>query len=87
MAPVNARPVGIEARTLVDVLRARVQAGDRVLLLQTDALEYIAAFCGCLYAGVIAVPAYPPRLRNPEPGTRGSAGQVTSITATPGCTA
>jgi len=24
-------------------------------------LDYIAAFFGCLYAGAIAVPAYPPR--------------------------
>ncbi len=24
-------------------------------------LDYIAAFFGCLYAGVIAVPAYPPQ--------------------------
>jgi acyl-CoA synthetase (AMP-forming)/AMP-acid ligase II len=24
-------------------------------------LEFIAAFFGCLYAGVVAVPAYPPR--------------------------
>ncbi len=32
-----------------------------VLLLYPPGLEYIAAFFGCLYAGVIAVPAYPPR--------------------------
>jgi len=33
-----------------------------VLLLFAPGLEYIAAFFGCLYAGAVAVPAYPPRL-------------------------
>lgn len=32
-----------------------------VLLLYPAGLDYIAAFLGCLYAGAIAVPAYPPR--------------------------
>jgi natural product biosynthesis luciferase-like monooxygenase protein/FkbM family methyltransferase len=31
-----------------------------VLLLYPPGLEYIAAFFGCLYAGAIAVPVYPP---------------------------
>jgi acyl-CoA synthetase (AMP-forming)/AMP-acid ligase II len=34
--------------------------GERALLLYAPGLEYIAAFFGCLYAGVTAVPAYPP---------------------------
>ncbi len=34
--------------------------GDRAVLLYPPGLEYIAGFFGCLYAGVIAVPAYPP---------------------------
>ncbi|HYD81465.1 MAG TPA: amino acid adenylation domain-containing protein, partial [Paucimonas sp.] len=34
--------------------------GDRVLLVYPPSLEYIAAFYGCMYAGVIAVPALPP---------------------------
>ncbi|KAM3115388.1 beta-ketoacyl synthase N-terminal-like domain-containing protein [Phormidesmis sp. 146-33] len=32
-----------------------------VLLLYPPGIDYIAAFFGCLYAGAIAVPAYPPR--------------------------
>ncbi|MFZ4641101.1 MAG: AMP-binding protein [Nodosilinea sp.] len=32
-----------------------------VLLLYSPGLSYITAFFGCLYAGAIAVPAYPPR--------------------------
>jgi acyl-CoA synthetase (AMP-forming)/AMP-acid ligase II len=35
--------------------------GERVLLLYPSGLDYITAFFGCLYAGAIAVPAYPPR--------------------------
>jgi amino acid adenylation domain-containing protein len=33
-----------------------------VLLLYPPGLDYIAAFFGCLYAGAVAVPAYPPRV-------------------------
>jgi acyl transferase domain-containing protein/acyl-CoA synthetase (AMP-forming)/AMP-acid ligase II len=35
--------------------------GERALLLYHSGLEFITAFFGCLYAGVIAVPIYPPR--------------------------
>lgn len=35
--------------------------GERALLLYPPGLDFICAFFGCLYAGVIAVPAYPPR--------------------------
>lgn len=36
-------------------------SGERALLLYPSGFDYIAAFFGCLYAGVVAVPAYPPR--------------------------
>src|SRR5262249_25627437 len=36
-------------------------AGERVLLLHQSSLDYMAGFFGCLCAGAIAVPAYPPR--------------------------
>ena len=35
--------------------------GERALLLYPAGLDFVAAFFGCLYAGVVAVPAYPPR--------------------------
>ena len=35
--------------------------GERALLLYPPGLEFITAFLGCLYAGIIAVPVYPPR--------------------------
>lgn len=46
-------------------IAARLQSlgarGDRAILLYPPGLDYIAAFFGCLYAGVVAVPAYPPQ--------------------------
>lgn len=41
--------------------RLETAAGSRALLLYPHGIEFITAFFGCLYAGVIAVPAYPPR--------------------------
>jgi len=52
------------------IIGARLQAlranGERVLLLYPNGLEYIAAFFGCLYAGAIAVPTYPPKTNRPD---------------------
>jgi len=50
-----------KARAIGAWLQLRVAPGDRVLLLYPPGLDYVAAFFGCLYAGAIAVPAYPPR--------------------------
>ena len=41
-------------------LQSLTSPGDRVLLLFSAGLDFIAAFFGCLYAGVVAVPAAPP---------------------------
>ncbi|WP_345025781.1 AMP-binding protein, partial [Streptomyces sedi] len=49
------------ARDIAAALRTTAKPGDRALILQPPGLEYVAAFLGCLYAGLIAVPAYPPR--------------------------
>ena len=58
----------LQARSLASHLQSLVSPGDvydglrlRALLLYPPGLEFISAFFGCLYAGVIAVPAYPPR--------------------------
>jgi acyl-CoA synthetase (AMP-forming)/AMP-acid ligase II len=50
-----------KARAIGAFLQSSQAAGERALLLYPPGLDYIAAFFGCLYAGVIAVPAYPPR--------------------------
>ncbi|MCW5312701.1 AMP-binding protein [Nostoc sp. KVJ3] len=41
--------------------------GERALLLYPPGLDYLTAFFGCLYAGVVAVPAYPPRNQRKTP--------------------
>jgi acetylornithine/succinyldiaminopimelate/putrescine aminotransferase/acyl-CoA synthetase (AMP-forming)/AMP-acid ligase II/predicted amino acid dehydrogenase/acyl carrier protein len=38
--------------------------GERALLLYPSGTEYIAAFYGCLSAGSVAVPGYPPRVNH-----------------------
>ncbi|HEU4506949.1 MAG TPA: amino acid adenylation domain-containing protein [Pyrinomonadaceae bacterium] len=50
------------ARAIAASLQAAGAKGERVLLLYPPGLEYIAAFFGCLYAGAVAVPVYPPRM-------------------------
>jgi amino acid adenylation domain-containing protein len=51
----------LRARAIAARLQSRGSAGDRALLMYPAGLEYVAAFFGCLYAGMIAVPIYPPR--------------------------
>ncbi|HSF41305.1 MAG TPA: non-ribosomal peptide synthase/polyketide synthase [Thermoanaerobaculia bacterium] len=51
----------LRARTIAVALRRSCTSGDRALLLYPPGLDFVAAFFGCLYAGVVAVPAYPPR--------------------------
>ena len=49
------------AAALAASLAESVPPGERALLLYPPGLDFIVAFFGCLYAGVVAVPAYPPR--------------------------
>ncbi|UVT14316.1 MAG: amino acid adenylation domain-containing protein [Nitrospira sp.] len=48
------------ARAIAAWLQSLGAQGERAILLYPPGLDYIAAFFGCLYAGVVAVPAYPP---------------------------
>ena len=50
-----------KATAIAAVLQSHNATGERALLLYQPGLEFITAFLGCLYAGVVAVPAYPPR--------------------------
>lgn len=54
------REIDARARAIAAALQADNIQG-RALLLYQPGLEFITAFLGCLYAGVVAVPAYPPR--------------------------
>jgi acyl-CoA synthetase (AMP-forming)/AMP-acid ligase II len=55
--------LGERARAIGAVLQSKAAPGSRALLLYQPGFEYIAAFFGCVFGNVIAVPAYPP-----EPG-------------------
>jgi acyl-CoA synthetase (AMP-forming)/AMP-acid ligase II len=56
------------SRAIAARLHLRCRPGDRALLLYPPGLEFIPAFFGCLYAQVVAVPAYPPNLTRADRG-------------------
>ncbi|MGQ4615905.1 AMP-binding protein [Nocardia sp. R7R-8] len=51
-------------------LGSRCVPGDRALLAFPQSLDFIVAYFGCLYAGVIAVPVNPPRRDRVQDATR-----------------
>ncbi|MBW4687497.1 MAG: thioester reductase domain-containing protein [Komarekiella atlantica HA4396-MV6] len=57
----NYQELELKARAIAAALQSLNATGERVLLLYPPGLEFIAGFFGCLYAGAIAIPAYPPR--------------------------
>src|SRR5579863_9730317 len=48
------------ARRIAGWLQAHCAPGERAVLVYPAGLDYVCGFFGCLYAGVVAVPAYPP---------------------------
>ena len=50
----------LRSRTLAANLQQLGLAGERVLIVHPPGLDYVAAFFGCMYAGCVPVPAYPP---------------------------
>ncbi|MGZ4825644.1 MAG: fatty acyl-AMP ligase [Terriglobales bacterium] len=54
------------AKRIAAHLQSEVAPGERVLLLYPPGLQFIAALFGCFCAGVIAVPACPPRPNRPS---------------------
>lgn len=55
------------AMTIASSLHRRGSQHKTALLLYPPGLEFISGFMGCLYAGVIPIPAYPPHMRRPTP--------------------
>ncbi|WP_338866517.1 amino acid adenylation domain-containing protein [Myxococcus stipitatus] len=49
-----------EVRAVAARLQRELAPGDRALLMYPPGREYVVGFLACLYAGVVAVPAYPP---------------------------
>lgn len=50
-----------KARAIAARLQAQGMQGERALLLYGPGIDFVAGFLGCLYAGMVAIPAYPPR--------------------------
>jgi acyl-CoA synthetase (AMP-forming)/AMP-acid ligase II/acyl carrier protein len=55
------RELDASARSIAVRLLSVARRGERALMLFPPGMDFIRALYGCLYAGVIAVPAYPPR--------------------------
>ena len=66
-ATLTFQDVDVAARRLAAHLQTFAEVGDRALLLFAPSLDYPVAFLACLYAGVVAVPAYPPEPGRPGP--------------------
>ncbi|MEG4227994.1 amino acid adenylation domain-containing protein [Microcoleus sp. N9_B2] len=62
-ASLTYRELDAIARSQAVRLQTLGLTGERALLLFPPGLDYLAAFFGCLYAKVIAVPLYPPKLK------------------------
>lgn len=57
----QAKAIAVNLSNVARNILGRKGEGERALLLYQPGLEFITAFLGCLYAGIIATPAYPPR--------------------------
>jgi acyl-CoA synthetase (AMP-forming)/AMP-acid ligase II/acyl carrier protein len=55
------------SRAIAAQLQTLSLSEERALLLYPPGIDYLSAFFGCLYAGVVAVPAYPPRNQRNTP--------------------
>lgn len=74
------RALDARARAVADRLVTLAAPGDRAALVMPQGLDYVAAFLGCLYARVIAVPLFSPR----PPGHAGGLAAVLTD-CEPGC--
>jgi len=59
-ADITYKQLDMQARAIGAYLQSMKTQRERALLLYPPGLDFIAGFFGCLCAGVIAVPAYPP---------------------------
>jgi acyl-CoA synthetase (AMP-forming)/AMP-acid ligase II len=57
LAHLSYRELDRQARAIAAALQEGCATGERALLLYPPGLEFISAFFGCLYAGVVAIPA------------------------------
>ncbi|MEO8519744.1 MAG: type I polyketide synthase [Acidobacteriota bacterium] len=59
-ATLTYRELDAQARVIAAALQQHGAGRGRALLLYPPGLDFVGAFMGCLYAGVTAIPAYPP---------------------------
>lgn len=71
------RELDRDARAFAAWLASRPESAEPVVLLYLDGMAFLRAFLGCLYAGVVAVPA-------PVPHDAGSIRRVASVIADSG---
>jgi len=57
------------AAACAELLCQDAEPGDRIVISFPETVDFVVAFLGCLYAGLVAVPVYPPR-RGGRHGTR-----------------
>jgi acyl-CoA synthetase (AMP-forming)/AMP-acid ligase II len=79
----NAQLAG-RARGIAEAIREKAQPGDRALLVFPPGLDFVCAFLACQFAGVIAVPAYPPRSRRHWPALSAIAADCSAALALTG---
>lgn len=70
-----------QSRAFAAVLQKSTQPGDRALLLYPSGLEFIVAFLGCFYAGVVAIPTIVPHLKRASPRFRSMLGDARAVVA------
>jgi 8-amino-7-oxononanoate synthase len=69
------------ARAIGAWLQSQGLKGHRAMLLYPPGLDFIAAFFGCQYAEVVAVPAYPPRMNRAPTGIQAIAADAGATVA------
>ncbi len=71
-----------QVRAVAATLQCLNLRSERVLLIYPPGLDFVAAFLGCLYAGVVAVPIYPPRRNFLQVQTVAANAQINAVLTT-----
>lgn len=58
----NYRDLDLRARAIAAAIQARGGTGQRVLIVLDPGMDYVGSLFGCMYAGAVAVPVYPPSM-------------------------
>ncbi len=64
---ISYRDVVMKAKAVAAELQKNGKKGDHILLLFPAGIEFVISLYGCFLAGMVAIPAYPPRRRKVDP--------------------